>query len=465
MLALVAAGTLLKLLLFPAYHSTDFDVHRNWLALTHALPRAEWYYEATSPWTLDYPPLFAFFEHALSRCVPDAARRDGCLALVAEDGLYGWPTVVFQRATVVASELLLVAALRCVDRVSAALIFASPAWLLLDHIHFQYNGMLYGLMLLSLTTMLRGRYLWSAFLFATLLCFKHLYLYVAPAYVAYLARHYLWRERSLVAVLKLGAATLLPFAAALLPFAPSTYPQILRRLFPFARGLTHSYWAPNAWALYSFADRALGFARGNSLAASTRGIVGQVAFANLPQVGPRATFVLSLAFQLLAVLFASGADQFVECVCLCGFASFLFGYHVHEKAVLTVLVPFTLIARKNQRYLNAYLPLLAAGCCGLFPLIYTPSETIFKFVYTFGYCLVACLALPAASHFSVYPINVLYLLGLAAVMPLSLVVPFVFEKYEFAGNMMVSVYCATGVVLSWLQFSVAVFRRRAVQAA
>ena len=53
---------------------------------------------------------------------------------------------------------------------------------MLDNIHFQYNSMMYGIMLLSIAFIIEGKLMISAAVYAVLLNFKHIYLYSAPAF-------------------------------------------------------------------------------------------------------------------------------------------------------------------------------------------------------------------------------------------------------------------------------------------
>lgn len=143
-------------------------------------------------------------------------------------------------------------------------ILLSPGLFIIDHIHFQYNGFMYGILVLSIVLARKqSTLLYSGILFAVLLCMKHIYLYLALAYFVYLLRTYCLDIKSVFRprlgnIIKLGVCVVGVFAIAFGLFAQwGQLLQLKDRLFPFSRGLCHAYWAPNIWAMYSFIDRAL----------------------------------------------------------------------------------------------------------------------------------------------------------------------------------------------------------------
>lgn len=188
---------------------------------------------------------------------------------------------------------------------------------------------------------------------------------------------------------------------------------MLARLFPFGRGLCHSYWAPNAWALYAASDRVAAAVvprltqkpLPSPVAGLTSGLVGGVGFAVLPSVGPAAAAAVTVAAQVpvLVALWRrpQGAGELARAVVLSLLSSFVWGYHVHEKAILMVLVPMAINAARSRADASTFLFMAAVGHHSLFPLLHQPREWPLKvaiaFVYFLGIRLLLSLACPATT--------------------------------------------------------------------
>lgn len=472
----------------PASHSTDFDVHRNWLAITANVHPSRFYTESTSQWTLDYPPFFAWFEWALARllsCVP-AARP--MLSLAAEYKPSALEKLI-HRSTVMLADLALAlgvwAYVRRFDSVRhrvllSAGVLLSPGLFLVDHVHFQYNGLLYGVLLGALAACRDGRFYLGAALFACLLNAKHLFVFMGPSFFVYLLSAHCLRARSLgqrlVRFASLGVVVLVVFAMSLGPFVYwGEMGALVQRLFPFKRGLSHAYWAANVWALYNVFDKLCARLAGvTGLAgesSSTSGLVGAGAHVCLPEITPGVALGLSvlavvwpLVRQWRCKTFASFLRSLVET----SLAAFLFGWHVHEKAILMAVIPFTLLAGEivaqaqpqqaaqsaAAGLVSAFALLQLAGHYALLPLFFTPGEEALKVLAVLAYTLAvyACIAL---AGFRLSSVHALCGVALGAVHGYVLLVhPALFGAHmPFLPLLVTSVTCAIVVlgVYTWMQ--------------
>ncbi|KAK7399955.1 hypothetical protein VNO78_11152 [Psophocarpus tetragonolobus] len=497
-------ATCIKILLFPSYRSTDFEVHRNWLALTYSLPLYQWYFDETSPWTLDYPPFFAYFERFLSSF---AHLIDPQIVHLQEGLNYSSNKVVyFQRVTVILSDLsLLYGVYRLTQNLDSrkqkliwSLVIWSPMLFIVDHVHFQYNGFLIGILLISLSYLEEGRDLLGGFVFAVLLCFKHLFAVAAPVYFVYLLRHYCWGGivRGFNRLLIMGGVVTAVFASAFGPFFHlGQIQQVIQRLFPFGRGLCHAYWAPNFWVFYIMSDkglafifRKLGFNVQTPTASFTAGLVGDSSpFSVLPKITPFVTFImviLALSPCLFKVWKNPQPQMISRWIAYAYTCGFLFGWHVHEKASLHFVIPLAIVAAQTLEDARHYFLLSIVSCYSIFPLLFETQEYPIKILLLLLHSILMWSGFSAQFYggaetarvptnskkkadqfgsednsgaatkkgFVIGWIGGIYLIGLVVVEIWGQILhPLVLgDKFAFAPLMLISIYCAFGMMYSWI---------------
>ncbi len=285
------------------------------------------------------------------------------------------------RATVIASEYLVyipaaivfnrkLAQQRGVGKweswIALTAILMQPATILIDHGHFQYNTVMLGSVVASMSSLLSDRYLWACVFFVSALCFKQMALYYAPAIFAYLIGVCVLPKLQIGRFMGLAVITTLSFAlifaplllgslydnyrgfsppldikdrqvsplfSQILPYIGSNsylysgllqFTQIIYRIFPFARGLFEDKVA-NVWCAIHTIHKLNTY----PIPLLQRVSLLSTIVAILPAC---MTISTSPKKELMPWAFAS-----------CAWGFFLCSFQVHEKSVLLPLLPMTMM--------------------------------------------------------------------------------------------------------------------------
>jgi alpha-1,3-glucosyltransferase len=388
----------------------DYEAQRHWMEITTHLPISQWYFHDLQWWGLDYPPLTAY--HSWLCGTLGNLIDPTWFALYTSRGSDNPDLKVFMRATVVVSEYLIYvpAAVVFVRRYSRlagvaswtsslalAAILLQPATILIDHVHFQYNTVMLGFVLASMSSMLAGRYLWSAVFFVAALGFKQMALYYAFSVFSYLLGSCIFPKINPTRFLGIAVVTAASFVVLVLPLVLGAlydaqrgigprpeldgpppplpifpwladyldtqavyYPvveqlvQMVHRVFPFSRGLFEDKVA-NFWCAANVVVKLRNYPAAILQRAALVGTLGSI-------IPPNIVLFLRPRKDLLPLAFATTAWGF-----------FLFSYQVHEKSVLLPLMPMTLLLAgrqglsKETRAWVGFANLL--GCWTMYPLL------------------------------------------------------------------------------------------------
>lgn len=322
----------------------DYEAQRHWQEVTSNIPLQEWYFNTTDNdlnyWGLDYPPLTAY--HSLICAFLAKIINPEWVELHKSRGYESPAHKLFMRATVLLADLLIyipAVVLYCLyltdgsskKKVSILLCFLLyPGLILIDYGHFQYNGVSLGFALWGVLALGLGWDVLGSMAFCLALNYKQMELYHALPFFCYLLGKCIKlgpMGQGLFLLVRIASTVLVTFALCWLPFLsdPSQALQVVRRIFPVARGLFEDKVA-NMWCSLNILIKIRAILSSDS------------------------QIYLSAACTLLAVLPSSVRVltkptfwQFKLALANSSLAFFLFSYQVHEKSILLAALPACLL--------------------------------------------------------------------------------------------------------------------------
>ncbi|CAI4229727.1 unnamed protein product [Auanema sp. JU1783] len=347
----------------------DYEAQRHWMEITWHLPISDWYVNTTDNnllyWGLDYPPLTAYHSYIMGYIAHSI--NPSWVSLFSSRGHETPSHKMFMRMSAILpylaiyiTSLGLLSKLTSDKKISKILFFALsclyPGLLAIDCAHFQYNSISLGFFLVAYSCFHSDYTLLGSFFFVLAVNYKQMELYHSlPIFVFILARSIkrplIHRIReSFVQILKVGLIVLPSFAVLWVPFLLQGLQhtqQVLRRIFPFYRGLYEDKVA-SVWCSYSFILKL------NKLLTLER------------QIQLSTVVVLLVSIPSLVLLFYRPTlKNFRFSLFLTSLAFFLFSFQVHEKSILLPAISAILLLADYPLEVSCF---LQVTCTSMFSL-------------------------------------------------------------------------------------------------
>nr|CAD2174470.1 unnamed protein product [Meloidogyne enterolobii] len=342
----------------------DFEAQRHWMEVTVNLPISKWYFYDLDYWGLDYPVLTAYHSWILGKI--SQKFNSSWVELDKSRGIEQIELKLFMRFSVIITLMLIYAPALILlviqnegkqNKISflhLAQVLLFPGLLFIDCAHFQYNHLSLGLFLWAILAFDKGRLFLGSILFVLALNHKQMELYHALPVAVFLFSRSFKRGQSIFASIvesisnlsKLAFVVFDTFFILWVPFllpTPSVALQVLKRLFPFYRGL--------------FEDKVANFWCCASIFIKFKQIYSVEKLIKISSL-----LVLSTCLpSLYCLLSKPNGRNFRLSLIICSLSFYLFSFQVHEKSILLVGIPALLLL--DDKTLGNSMGILLSTCC------------------------------------------------------------------------------------------------------